>query len=684
MGSSNNGHQSKKTAATKTELALAKLGLNSAADLIVHLPLRYEDETQITPIAQAKPGAYGLFEGVILTNELSFKPRKQLKATLADNSGHLGLRWLHVYPGQKASVEKGKMVRVYGEVRPGFHGLEIIHPKVSSSSKPLSKALTPVYPTTQGLSQPTLRKAIAQALLQADLSETLPTDILKKYQLADFATAIKLLHNPSPEISLNSLEQHSHPAWQRIKFDELLAQQISLAQARANRRQLKAKAIKNKTDLANKLLANLPFTLTGAQQKAVTEIHADLAQNFPMQRLLQGDVGSGKTLVAAMAAAPVVEAGLQVALMAPTEILAEQLANKFEQWFTPLGINTALLTGSLGAAAKRAILERIANGNVNIAVGTQALIQDKVAFNNLHLVINDEQHRFGVGQRLSLATKGKQNQLRAHQLSMSATPIPRTLAMAFFADMDVSVIDELPPGRIPVRTRLFENKRRNEVLLHLSQLIRSGQQAYWVCPLVEESEVLQLETAVDTYEYLCAALPDIKVGLMHGRLGAEEKAQTMADFAAAKIDLLVSTTVIEVGVDVPNANLMVIEHAERFGLSQLHQLRGRVGRGHTQAACILLFQQPLSHIAQARLQAMYETTDGFEIAQRDLEQRGPGELLGLRQSGQVLMRFANLSTDDMLLEQAKAVAQELLSQYPANAQAHQQRWLAGASEYLRI
>ncbi|WP_417276850.1 ATP-dependent DNA helicase RecG [Castellaniella sp.] len=659
-----------------------RLGLNTAADFIVHLPLRYEDETRITPIAQAQGGTHAVFEGEILDSHLRTQPRRELHATLADDSGRLALRWLHVYPGQLSRVPPGRRVRVRGEIRMGYQGPELVHPLLTEPDTPLPQTLTPVYPTTQGLSQASLRKAIARALDSTNLQDTLPAALCKEYQLADFATSLRLLHHPGPDISLSSLANHQHPAWRRIKFDELLAQQLALADARAARQAQMAQPLRQKQTLSKQLLASLPFTPTDAQQRAINDIQADLSQSHPMHRLLQGDVGSGKTLVAAFAAAQAVNAGVQVAVMAPTEILAEQLWRKLSEWFEPLGVAVTWLTGHLSAAARRDAMQAIASGAAQIAVGTQALIQDKVQFQRLGLVISDEQHRFGVGQRLALSHKGDSHTVRPHQLSMSATPIPRTLAMAFFADMDVSVIDELPPGRKPVRTRLFASERRHEVLAHVATAVRLGQQAYWVCPLVEESETLQLQTAVDTWQHLCAELPDLDIGLMHGRLPAVEKADTMRRFRAGEIHLLVSTTVIEVGVDVPNASLMVIEHAERFGLAQLHQLRGRVGRGAQESTCVLLYHSPLSAIARDRLRAMYETTDGFEIARRDLAQRGPGELLGIRQSGQLLMRFADLNADEDLLEQARTAAQALRTDYPEHARAHQQRWMAGATQYL--
>ncbi|MGB6007801.1 ATP-dependent DNA helicase RecG [Castellaniella sp.] len=677
------GRPGKPAAGSQQARLFERLGLRTPADFIVHLPLRYEDETRVTPVAQARPGAHALFEGDIIDSDIRLRPRRELQATLSDDTGRMQLRWLHVYPGQQARLKPGRRVRIRGEVRMGYQGLEMVHPLVSEPGMPLPDTLTPVYPTTQGLSQASLRKAIAQALDQADLRDTLPDAVRQSYGLADFETSLRLLHHPGPDISLDSLAEHEHPAWRRIKFDELLAQQLALADARASRRAQHSLPLRGDGQLGRLLLAALPFSPTAAQNRAMADIQADLRCAHPMHRLLQGDVGSGKTLVAAWAAAQAIDAGAQVAVMAPTEILAEQLWRKFSEWFEPLGVSIAWLTGALPAARRRQALQDIASGQARLAVGTQALIQDKVQFQALGLVISDEQHRFGVGQRLALSRKGDQATHVPHQLSMSATPIPRTLAMAFFADMDVSVLDELPPGRTPVRTRLFSDQRRDEVLMRAAAAVREGQQAYWVCPLVEESEALQLQTAVDTWEHLRAELPDLRIGLMHGRLAAQEKTDTMAAFRRNELDLLVSTTVIEVGVDVPNASLMIIEHAERFGLAQLHQLRGRVGRGARESTCVLLYQPPLSALARERLRALYETTDGFEIAQRDLAQRGPGELLGVRQSGQALLRFADLNADEDLLEQARAAANWLSADFPDHARAHQQRWMAGAIQYLR-
>ena len=670
-------------AESASERKFRKLGLCRPADFIVHLPLRYEDETRITPVGQARTGRHAVLEGEIIHSEVQHRPRRQLLAVLEDGSGRITLRWLHVYPGQHERVRAGRRLRARGEVRAGFGGPEIVHPLISEAGTELPRTLTPIYPTTQGLSQPSLRKAIDEALARADLDDTLPPQILQAYDLAPFEASLRMLHRPTPDVSLDDLAGHRHPAWRRIKFDELLAQQLALAAARAARLAQRARALVPGDDLLDRLRASLPFALTAAQQRAIDQIAADLAQGHPMHRLLQGDVGSGKTIVAACAAAQAISAGAQVAIMAPTEILAEQHLRKFSEWLEPLGVQVAWLTGTLSAAARRAALAAIASGEARLAVGTQALIQDKVVFRDLGLVITDEQHRFGVGQRLDLNRKGEAEGVQPHQLSMSATPIPRTLAMAFFADMEVSVIDELPPGRTPVLTKLFADTRRDEILARIGDEVRAGRQAYWVCPLVEESEALQLQTAVDTWERLRGMLPDLRVGLMHGRLPAQDKAEVMGAFRDGRIDLLVSTTVIEVGVDVPNATLMVIEHAERFGLAQLHQLRGRVGRGAGESACVLLYQPPLSGVARERLRAMYETSDGFEIARRDLAQRGPGELLGIRQSGQALLRFADLSADEDLLEQAREAAARLAADFPKHALAHQRRWMQGRAQYLR-
>ncbi|MDX3893269.1 MAG: ATP-dependent DNA helicase RecG [Pusillimonas sp.] len=676
----------KEDAQSAVQRRFLRLGLERQQDFVVHLPLRYEDETRIQPIGSLRPGQTGQIEGEILHSEVQFRPRRQLVAMIEDGSGRLALRWLNFYPSQQRQVERGKRVRVRGELRGGFSGPEMVHPRVTVAGGALPDSLTPVYPTTDGLSQPALRRAIDQALRDADLSDTLGEDIRRRYGLLPFAEAIRILHHPPPSVSYQDLVEREHPAWRRIKFDELLAQQLSLAMARAARLSQRSRAYAGPGQgLVSALEKRLPFALTAAQRRVVDEISADLARAYPMHRLLQGDVGSGKTVVAALAAAQVIANGGQVAMMAPTEILAEQHHRKLAGWLEPLGVRIAWLTGSLGVKARREAIAAIESGEAQLVVGTQALIQDKVVFADLGLVILDEQHRFGVGQRLELSRKGEAagGALIPHQLNMSATPIPRTLAMTFFADLDVSVIDELPPGRSPVVTKLASDGRRDEVLALVAQEVRSGRQAYWVCPLVEESEALQLQTAVDTYERLFQAMPDLRVSLIHGKLKPAEKARVMDAFRSGDIDLLVATTVIEVGVDVPNASLMIIEHAERFGLAQLHQLRGRVGRGAVQSICLLLYQSPLSQVARQRLRAMYETGDGFEIARRDLEQRGPGEFLGLRQSGAALLRFASLESDEALAVQAQELARHWLEHDPGKAQVHMHRWMRGRQDYLR-
>ena len=537
-----------------------------------------------------------------------------------------------------------------------------------------------MYPTVSGLSQPTLRRIIRQALDQTDLADTLPESLLDKLKLPPLAESLHLLHAPPPEYSIGQLSDSSLPAWQRLKFDELLAQQLSMRLARAQRLSGQAVPLVGDGSLAEPLVQSLPFALTAAQERVLAEIRHDLAQPHPMHRLLQGDVGSGKTIVAALSALAAIEAGAQVAVMAPTEILAEQHHIKFRQWLEPLGISVAWLSGSLKKKEKDQAKAALADGRIRLAVGTHALFQDEVSFQNLGLVIVDEQHRFGVAQRLALKNKGRD----VHQLMMSATPIPRTLAMSFFADLDVSVIDELPPGRTPIKTRLVNNIRRREVEGFVLATCKKGQQAYWVCPLIEESEALQLQTATDTLAELQAALPELTVGLVHGRMKSAEKAAVMAEFAAGRIHVLVATTVIEVGVDVPNAALMVIEHAERMGLSQLHQLRGRVGRGAAVSSCVLLFAEPLGDTAKARLKVIYENTDGFEIARQDLNIRGPGEFLGARQSGLPMLRFADLEQDLPLLEAARQLAPELIAHHPDIVEKHLARWLASREGYLGV
>ncbi|MCW5625242.1 MAG: ATP-dependent DNA helicase RecG [Burkholderiales bacterium] len=664
---------------------LAKLGLKRGFDLVLHLPLRYEDETRITPIVEAPHGLPTQVEGVVVDCDVKFRPRKQLVARVRDAGGELTVRLLHFYPSASRQLAVGSRVRLSGEIRHGFFGAEMVHPRIRTvgENTALPTRLTPVYSTTAGLSQSVLRRAVAAALDRESLDDTLPAPLLARLKLPAFEPAVRLLHDPTPDVPLDALASGRHPAWQRIKFDELLAQQLSMHLHRQRRDAARAVPLGAGTALANRLLDVLPFALTGAQQRALTEIRADLARPHPMHRLLQGDVGSGKTVVAALAALCAVESGRQVAVMAPTEILAEQHYAKFRQWLGALDIDVVWITGSLTARERRAALEAIESGKAAVAVGTQALFQEHVRFHDLALAIVDEQHRFGVHQRLALRLKGADGEASPHQLMMSATPIPRTLAMSFYADLDVSVIDELPPGRTPVVTKLVSDARRDEVLQRVRDACVTGSQAYWVCPLIEESEQLELKTAIDTHALLQQTFPELRVGLVHGRLPTAEKAATMAAFKAGEIQLLVATTVIEVGVDVPNATLMVIEHAERMGLAQLHQLRGRVGRGTGESACILMYQQPLSQLARERLRVIYENTDGFEIAREDLRIRGPGELLGARQSGVPMLRFADLELDSGLLEAARDAAAELLRRHPDRAKAHVERWLASREELLR-
>ncbi len=685
---------------------LRKLGLIRGDDLVVHLPLRYEDETRVTPIASAPAGVPVLVEASVLDVSVQFRPRRQLVARVADASGELVLRFLNFYGSQTRQLEalrdqgpdqaqlSGRRLRLFGEIRPGFLGAEMVHPRyrVVAADEPLPQSLTPVYPTTAGVSQAALRKLILPALSSADLSELLDARWCQQQAMPTFAEAVHLLHAPLPGVPEAALQMHTHPAWRRIKFDEVLAQQLSLRRAYRARRLKGAPLLKGSGQLARRLLATLPFRLTGAQRRVHDEIASELAQPYPMQRLLQGDVGSGKTIVAALAACQAIEAGYQAAFMAPTEILAEQHYLKLRSWLEPLGIEVVWLTGRQKKALRQAMQARVAGsapGSAQLIVGTHALIQESVDFARLGLVIIDEQHRFGVAQRLELRKKGEKsengekNSMPPHQLMMSATPIPRTLAMSYYADLDVSVLDELPPGRRPIKTKLVSDSRRDEVIARVRGVVGSGRQAYWVCPLIEESEKLQLQTALDTHAALSEELDDLRIGLVHGRLKSDEKAATMAAFAAGEIDVLVATTVIEVGVDVPNACLMVIEHAERFGLSQLHQLRGRVGRGAHESVCVLLYQQPLSETAKARLKIIFENDDGFEIARHDLHLRGPGEFVGSRQSGVPLLRYADLEVDTDLVELAREMAEHLLRDAPDLAQRHLQRWLGSREELLK-
>ena len=675
---------------------MEKLGLRRDIDLALHLPMRYEDETRLSAIGSLRDGDTAQVEGTVSHCEVQLRSRRQLVARMVDDAGdELVLRFLHFFPSHQKALSEGHRVRVRGEARGGFFGLEMVHPvfKVVAADTPLAAALTPVYPSSAALPQAYLRRAVASGLQRADLSEIIPADLLPS-GMSTLQAALRFLHQPSPDVHLDALEDHSHPAWQRLKFEELLAQQLSQLQAKQARALQVAPAFElARGGLQERLLVALPFALTNAQRRVGDQIANDLQMPVPMNRLLQGDVGSGKTVVAALAAAIAIQNGWQCALMAPTEILAEQHFRKLVTWLEPLNIGVAWLTGSRKGKGRRAMLEMVASGEAGLVVGTHAVIQADVQFAKLGLAVIDEQHRFGVAQRLALRSKlndltGSEKQpgeqaLEPHLLMMSATPIPRTLAMTVFADLDISTIDELPPGRTPIVTKMFSLSKRDAVIDRLRDDAVQGRQTYWVCPLIEESEHLDLQNATATHAYLTAALPGHSVGLLHGRMKPVEKAEVMAAFTSGQTSVLVSTTVIEVGVDVPNASLMVIEHAERFGLSQLHQLRGRVGRGAAASVCVLLYGGPLSQTGKARLKAMAETSDGFEIARRDLEIRGPGEFLGARQSGAQLLRFADLNEDLEMVHLARAAAEVMLRNHRSAAERHVARWLGSKAEYLK-
>lgn len=674
---------------------LKKLGLHTTQQLLLHLPLRYQDETKITAIRDVRVGAPCLVQGEIVHAEVTYRPRKALVAMLDDGSGQLAVRLLNFYPSQIATLKVGAHLRLFGEIRHGFFGYEMVHPtiKKADADTHLADTLTPIYPTIAGLTQNQLRKAInfafEYALTHHELEETLPANVYQHAALPtlpDFEWCLHFLHHPSAQTNIQALENKSTPAWQRLAFDELLAQQLSMRQHYVKRYAEKAPAFAPSKILVSQLLKSLPFKLTPAQQKVALEIQQDLHQSYPMQRLLQGDVGSGKTIVACMAALQCIEQGWQAAIMAPTEILAEQHFRKMSDWLTPLGVEIAWLTGSQSKKVRNEALQKISESTALLAIGTHALFQEDVQFKNLGLAIIDEQHRFGVQQRLALRQKSlNAGQNRScHQLMMSATPIPRTLSMSYYADLDVSVIDALPPGRTPIITKLVSEKRREEILARVRAACQGGQQAYWVCPLIEESEALQLATANDTYAVMQETFPELSIGLLHGRMKPAEKQAVMEKFSAGAMQLLVATTVIEVGVDVPNASLMIIEHAERMGLSQLHQLRGRVGRGAAKSTCILLYQHPLSEVARARLKVIYESNDGFAIAEADLNIRGPGEFLGVRQSGVPMLKIADLERDAHLLEVAKNQADRLLKENQEAVANHLQRWMANSGDFIKV
>ena len=686
--------------------ALVKLGLTRPIDLALHLPLRYEDETRITPLRNTREGDMVQIEATVTASEVQLHPRRQLVVTVEDGTGSCELRFFSFYPSHQKTMAVGARLRVRGEVRGGFWGRQMLHPAFRKAEGELPQALTPIYPTVAQLPQAYLRRAVASAMARVELPETLPPGLQPPVarfdrenglqRLWNLRESLLFLHHPSPDVALATLQDHSHPAWQRLKAEELLAQQLSQLTAKRERALLRAPELRpaqaaGAPALHERLLAALPFALTAAQRRVGEEIAHDLARPVPMHRLLQGDVGSGKTVVAALAACVCMDAGWQCALMAPTEILAEQHFTKLIGWLEPLlaerGQQVAWLVGGQKKKERAAMLERIASGAAALVVGTHAVIQEQVQFKNLALAVIDEQHRFGVAQRLALRQKLARHGLEPHLLMMSATPIPRTLAMSYYADLDVSTIDELPPGRTPVVTKLIADSRKDQVVERIAAQVAAGRQVYWVCPLIEESEALDLSNATATHVALSEALPGVTVGLLHSRMPSAEKKAVMEAFKSGTMGVLVSTTVIEVGVDVPNASLMVIEHAERFGLSQLHQLRGRVGRGAAASACVLLYSTGdsgrLGETAKGRLKAMAETTDGFEIARRDLEIRGPGEFLGARQSGDALLRFADLATDGALLDWAREAAPQMLDQHPLLAEQHIQRWLGTKSDYLK-
>lgn len=695
-----------KPAASAAQKALQKMGLVRDIDLALHLPLRYEDETRITALRNAREGDTVQIEATVTHSEVQLRPRRMLKVTVDDGTAECVLTFFSFYPSHQKTLSVGARLRIRGEVKGGFWGRQMLHPAFRAAGGDLPTALTPVYPTVAGLPQAYIRRAAVTAMLRADLSDTLPQGehppvaqfhgnggLPPLFSLRD---ALQFLHHPTPDVALATLEDHSHPAWQRLKAEELLAQQLSQYEAKRERARLRAPVLRaqpmdSAQGLARQFLDQLPFGLTGAQQRVVAEILADMERRMPMHRLLQGDVGSGKTVVAALSAVACIEAGWQCALMAPTEILAEQHFGKLVGWLepllAPLGKRVAWLAGAQKKKERTAMLELVHSGEAALVVGTHAVIQDQVQFKNLALAVIDEQHRFGVAQRLALRQKLAASGMEPHLLMMSATPIPRTLAMSYYADLDVSTIDELPPGRTPIVTKLIADSRKDEVIERIGAQVAEGRQVYWVCPLIEESEALDLSNATATHAYLSEMLPDVMVGLLHSRMPTAEKKAVMELFSAGVMGVLVSTTVIEVGVDVPNASLMVIEHAERFGLSQLHQLRGRVGRGAAASACVLLYSVGdsgrLGETAKDRLRAMAETNDGFEIARRDLEIRGPGEFLGARQSGAPMLRFADLEQDLMLLDWARELAPRMLEQHPQLAQRHVGRWLGGKAEFLK-
>jgi ATP-dependent DNA helicase RecG len=672
---------------------LQRLGISQVQDLLFVLPARYEDRTRVWQIGALTPGIRGTVEGEVQLTEVAFRRRRQMLCRISDGSGFLTLRFFHFSAAQRNGLPRGLRIRCFGEIRRGPAGLEIVHPeyrRVTDAAAPLEETLTPIYPLTEGISQGRLRALITQALQESDtVRDWIPQPLIQPLGLPSLRDALSYVHRPPREASQSELDDRRHPSQRRLAFEELLAHHISLRLMKKVAKTEPAWALEDAERLETRFLGSLPFSLTGAQARALGEIDGDLTSTRPMVRLLQGDVGCGKTVVAAAAAArtagsrSATGAPLQAALMAPTELLAEQHWRNFRDWLQPLGLTVALVSGSQPARTRRSALEAIASGEIRVVVGTHALFQEEMQFAQLALVIVDEQHRFGVQQRLLLQEKGRRDGRLPHQLIMTATPIPRTLAMTAYADLDISVIDELPPGRTPVKTVVIPEQRREEVA-RILQSCRSGRQAYWVCPVIDESEELRSQAAEETAAALAEALPEVRVGLVHGRMPPAKKDEAMLAFKAGKIQLLVATTVIEVGVDVPNATLMVVENAERMGLAQLHQLRGRVGRGAEASTCVLLYRAPLSELARERLKAIRETNDGFEIARRELELRGPGELLGTRQTGLAQMRVADLIRDADMLPRVQDAAELLLASYPDNIAALTARWIGSDEQYGRI
>jgi ATP-dependent DNA helicase RecG len=666
---------------------LNRLGISRPEDLLVFFPIRYEDETQIFEIMGAPERESVQIEVTVIQAKVEFRPRRQLVVTVEDCSGRAILRFLHFYPSQQRALEPGSRIRALGELRIGRQRIrEMVHPKCKKivEHDQLPSTLTPIYATTKGLTQPAIRKAVMRAFEVVAQADTLSSRQLKHLGLPRFSDAVTTLHRPTSDIDQSLLKDRRGPLWARVSFDELLAQQLIMRQNYNKREKYTAPVMQPDSSRIKKFLAMLEFDLTKAQKNAFSEIQADMSNRIPMRRLLQGDVGSGKTVVSALAALQAIEAGYQVALMVPTEILSEQHFKKIEGWLTVLGIKVERLTGSMGKKDRVLIRDNIKSGIAQIVVGTHALFQSEVVFKNLGLVIIDEQHRFGVKQRLALIDKGADRMNQTHQLMMSATPIPRSLAMSFFGDLDVSVIDELPPGRMPITTKLVNNSRRQEVFERVKDTCHLGQQVYWVCPLIEESETLQLETALETFKVIQDEFPNLRIGVVHGRMKSHDKSKIMQEFSKGDVHLLVATSVIEVGVDVPNATVMVIENAERMGLSQLHQLRGRIGRGSAASTCILLYSAKLTDTARLRLKIIYENIDGFEVARADLELRGPGEVLGARQSGMPMLRYADLERDTDLLEKAERMASDFLLNQPAQARQHIERWYGSREKLVEV